>query len=113
MGIYIKGVDMPLACAPCPVKYWCGLWSKVTLPAHIRHPDCPLVEVPEHGRLVNADKLEEEIDFSLQQVNAYLDNIDADYYSAEYREMEARAECYRDALEYIRDAPTVIPKEEP
>lgn len=61
MGIYIPGMDMPLACAPCPVKYWCGLWSKVTLPAHIRHPDCPLVEVPAHGRLVDADAFSEEM----------------------------------------------------
>lgn len=70
------------------------------------------VEIPAHGDLIDREELEEEIDFSLQQVNTYLDNLDADYYSSEYRKMEARAECYRDALEYIRDAPTVIPREE-
>lgn len=110
MGVYIKGLEMPIAGMSIEIAE--NVDGKVYARLGYGLDDWhEVISVPAHGRLVDADELEETMDFALQQVNAYLDNLDADYYSAEYREMEARAQCYRIALEAIRSAPTVIQKE--
>lgn len=73
MGIYIKGMEMPTNCEKCPfLDYEEGFcfasgakgksgWYEFTLrPDEIkdrRHDDCPLVTVPPHGRLIDADAL--------------------------------------------------------
>ena len=46
-GIYIKGMKMPTRCAEC-FMYQCGATSM---------DDCPLIPVPDHGRLIDADAL--------------------------------------------------------
>jgi len=63
MGIYIKGMDMPKTCEECRLESFCNLWVeaikmsgvelKVGAKAAIRHPDCPLVSIPEQGKWVN------------------------------------------------------------
>ena len=45
MGVYIRCMEMPKNCRKCPLLYVCD-GSK----------DCPLVEVPPHGRLIDADE---------------------------------------------------------
>jgi len=47
MSIYVKGEEFykPTACAPCKLRNWCQLWKQVVLPAHLTHPECPIVEV--------------------------------------------------------------------
>lgn len=69
MSILIKGMEMPTTCGNCPVhKLWAEddeaqcmikreLWTKYSE----RNPDCPLVEVPPHGRLIDADALIERM----------------------------------------------------
>ena len=64
MAVYINGLQMPPNCWWCPVKFWndveyiCPFSHK-----HInsgdadRHDDCPLLPVPDHGRLIDADAL--------------------------------------------------------
>ena len=59
MGVYIKGMEMPTSCRACLYSRtdirnvdWCVLTEK-DLPC-----DCPLVPVPPHGRLIDADALE-------------------------------------------------------
>ena len=58
MGVYIKGMEMPTSCESCMFSRrsihnidWCVLTEK-DLPS-----DCPLVPVPPHGRLIDADAL--------------------------------------------------------
>ena len=68
MAIMIKGMEMPKGCASCFLKY--GSCSSIRrrvneskvgkwCPANYRHPDCPLIEVPEdvqpvkHGRWIS------------------------------------------------------------
>jgi hypothetical protein len=64
MGVYIKGLEMPKSCAECPVNMnICKRGYKYLL-AHMelynqRADDCPLVLVPPHGRLIDADALAE------------------------------------------------------
>ena len=66
MGIYIKDMRMPTNCESCPCKTsnaFGGLGCQATgyIPlrkANQDRPDnCPLISVPEHGRLIDADAL--------------------------------------------------------
>lgn len=60
MSILIKGMKMPTDCIFCPMFYgaWamCNVLSKTTS-AKGRPDECPLVEIPTHGRLIDADAL--------------------------------------------------------
>lgn len=58
MSILIKGMEMPTSCRVCMFSRtdirnvdWCVLTEK-DLPC-----DCPLVPIPPHGRLIDADAL--------------------------------------------------------
>ena len=55
MGIYIPRMEMPTDCCTCKLRFATGCCG--SLPANMRHPACPLVPVPEHGRLIDADSL--------------------------------------------------------
>lgn len=66
MGVYIKGMEMPTRCAVCDscrYPFYDGLCIIVHRVVGIDvarngRPDfCPLVPVPEHGRLIDADEL--------------------------------------------------------
>jgi len=70
MGVYIPNLKMPQTCEDCTLESYCGLWiearrlcgetftdAKSRVKATIRHPDCPLVELPQHGRLIDRDAL--------------------------------------------------------
>ena len=62
MSILIKGINPPKSC------YTCSWYNKVQCPVNdgkcyyrtTRHPSCPLIELPPHGRLIDADKLANE-----------------------------------------------------
>lgn len=62
MSILIKGMEMPENCAYCPCEHYeCGLMGDehngVDVTAYFegdkRHPNCPLIEVPKHGDLID------------------------------------------------------------
>ena len=66
MSILIKGVKPPASCFECPFRvegedvadFCCVpalefVWCKYDK----RPEDCPLVEIPKHGRLIDADAL--------------------------------------------------------
>ena len=61
MGIYIKGMEMPKCCAECPINHdaECLICNNMVCnePYTQKADWCPLVEVPPHGRLVDADAL--------------------------------------------------------
>ena len=70
MSILIKDMEIPQTCEDCTLESYCGLWiearrlcgetftdAKSRVKATIRHPDCPLVEVPPHGDLIDRDDL--------------------------------------------------------
>ena len=68
MGIYIKNEIMPVGCYECKARRdvnigvgiadGCMLLKQLISNVIERHPDCPMVEVPPHGRLIDADGLE-------------------------------------------------------
>ena len=63
MSLFIKcNIGLPQGCKSCPFNYTdvCiasnkGIDTRAFV--HLRHPDCPMVELPTpHGRLVDADE---------------------------------------------------------
>lgn len=66
-GVYIQGMKMPENCYQCPfgadvdigvgVAHGCNLIKDFAQFANERHPDCPLIPVHDHGRLIDADAL--------------------------------------------------------
>lgn len=67
-GIYIPGMEMPTSCNECRffVDAWCYAlevddWRNAynKPPEGERLDSCPLVPVPPHGRLIDADALAE------------------------------------------------------
>lgn len=64
MSIYIKGMEMPICCCNCPLAklsptgetLFCN-YTLSTVPWDDKPFDCPLIPVPPHGRLIDADAL--------------------------------------------------------
>ena len=69
MSVYIKGMEMPSSCCACNLctKYlfetppFCDVTMKRIDDWSKRSDDCPLIPVPDHGRLVDADGLMEHL----------------------------------------------------
>lgn len=63
MSIMIKGMEMPDSYYDCRMRtdsYFCSAMPKefCGYTDDIKRPDwCPLIELPPHGRLIDADKL--------------------------------------------------------
>ena len=113
MGVYIKDIEMPISCAFCKLKRRNG--KKMVCPllneewdihdpmsADHRLDICPLVPVPPHGRLIDADYL-------LAMVEGYIEEYDAtDSYG-----LHTDKWCgWKEAEDVIRTAKTVIEAEE-
>jgi len=69
MGVYIHGAKIPRSCYECfcemPYPEYgesvCGITARETVTfMNKRREDCPLTEIPEHGRLIDADDLRAE-----------------------------------------------------
>lgn len=67
MSVIIKGMEMPKTCKECPFsdhEAWClipGDWrERYYMPKDERSKYCPLIELPPHGRLIDADVLLDE-----------------------------------------------------
>lgn len=64
MGVYIPNMKFPQNCDECDLLYdccACGVTHKrmdFETMDRVRNPHCPLVPVPPHGRLIDADELE-------------------------------------------------------
>lgn len=109
MGVYIKGMEMPTSCSECALNYDCfkcivtgtpffdhehNFDDKIT-----RLNDCPLVELPPHGRLIDADALEDRC--SRQATDEWNKSTGTNWGYA-YATFESDVE----------DAPTIIEAEE-
>lgn len=109
MGIYIKNMKMPKSCDNCR---FCGLGglrnervvcmftgANAYMNTVQYLDDCPLVEIPPHGRLIDADAL--------------IDKVIAKYlkFEREGKLVFAAVEIKQDICDLISDAPTIIPAE--
>lgn len=113
-GIYIPGMEMPVTCCHCPLmvydpdREWFDILAQMG--AHIctltrelidntkREEHCPLVPVPDHGRLGDLDALRKRIE----------ENIDAAKKAGNHEWWYA---CTV-ALDFALAAPPVIDAEE-
>ncbi|MBO7682569.1 MAG: hypothetical protein J6T17_07455 [Clostridia bacterium] len=108
-GIYIKGMEMPTICKSCR---FCGFGGKMgelnvcmftgesqpTL-SRERMSNCPLVPVPPHGRLIDADTM-------VKSVMSQYDILKA-FNNSELSELADV--LVRGVLQEIENAPTIIP----
>jgi len=112
MSVYIHGMEMPISCFECKLldytdTYKCRVRFESLSREHginISRPDwCPLVPVPEHGRLIDADTLTKTF---LERKRPTL-SAGADGSKERVRYLD-----YFSARQTIKDAPTIIPAEE-
>lgn len=97
MSMLIIGVNPPKSC------YACSWYNKVECPVNDgryyyrvqRHPSCPLIELPPHGRLIDADAVNKAMDERIEKLKD-----DKSIYEAS---------CVATALDMF--APTVIEAE--
>ena len=103
MKAYLK-VEMPTSCCECAIKSWDGEddvcpFSGISALSIGRQDDCPLVPIPPHGRLIDADAFIKDecnnCDGACEAILCDCLNCTADY----------RCEFMKD----IADAPTIIP----
>lgn len=106
MSVLIRGMEMPTSCGACPIgdALFCSLmpgvpalWKEyaIALETNRRHSNCPLVPVPEHGDLIDRQKLNKKKKYCFQtQGGAF-----------------PKSEWFIKA-EDLFDAPTIIPAEE-
>lgn len=98
MSVLIKGMEIPTCCQECPFNYnaICQVAPKTPRPTvefNKRRKDCPLVPVPPHGRLIDAEIIYDAVERRYRMSSGI-----------EHR-------CERDLLDLICSAPT-IPAEE-
>ncbi len=100
MSILIKGMEMPtcMTCPCCEEKLYgnlCRITNEIVPFSFYRGDKCPLTELPPHGRLIDADALHIQlIDKELDQLQPWISFDD-----------------YREVLQMIDDAPTIIESE--
>ena len=101
MGVYINGMDMPHSCGECYFRCiaayetgrMCTLLKRY-ITDDTRKSDCPLVEIPKHGRLIDADAIISFID------------------TWHLRDPKELSWSDSDVVDMIRRCPTVIEAEE-
>lgn len=103
MSIYIKGMEMPISCDDCflPLRY-CPYAMK---------PDgsCPLVSVPEHGDLIDRNKLYEKTAEWEAQALHMVEVTMNDEDTTEWRKWSTVL-AERSAFKFdVADAPAIIP----
>ncbi len=117
MSVIIKGMEMPTSCdGSCPlydreflrcnITYTEPWWGHDGEPIEVPIPipsDCPLVPVPPHGRLIDADALMET--FRERKRPTLSDGEDGSKERVRYLD-------FISTLQAIKDAPTIIETEE-
>lgn len=93
MSVLIKGFPLPNNCGACPLRL---AWCRERIYMVTRPERCPLIPVPPHGRLIDADALISRIyDAAKQQPEI------ADLYEDEADDMIA----------WLKTTPTIIEAE--
>ena len=126
MSILIKGMKMPTSCMDCPFKGFdraggrgniCTINDSITLHAvlggfdvkFVRTGDCPLIAVPPHGRLIDADALRQSIKESIDECHKWANEVEGgEMYARVSQSLGTFVEC---SLR-VKAAPTIIPAEE-
>ena len=112
MSVLIKGMEMPSSCEKCRFSGFGGLRNERVVcmftgaNAYMNEvqylDDCPLIPVPPHGRLIDADAL-------INKLQALYNEREDE---ARYTGSKEIKVSWDDAVYKIIDAPTIIPAEE-
>ena len=99
MSVLIKGFPLPNNCGACPLRL---AWCRERIYMVTRPERCPLVPVPPHGRMIDADALktmwDDEVTRMLEKGIEYLDyHVDT---------------LFSDFKHDVDKMPTIIPAEE-
>ena len=108
MSVLIKGMDMPTSCYKCKMRQRDGMYIVCPVVQErfsvadvnildYRLDNCPIIPVPPHGRLIDADALEDD---------------DPDVCNSFMRDGYAESCEWGYSHAQIKNAPTVIPAEE-
>ena len=114
MSVIVKGMEMPKSCSKCRwfdmgggYGYQCTLlhksfdmWNKISV---ARDKECPLIELPLHGRLIDADALINEL------ASEHVGGLEA---IKTYTEADTWTSGLHTAWRTIDDADTVIEAED-
>lgn len=113
MGIYFPGMMMPTECWECPCAYetegahhnYCqAVGYDTQLPDEGRPDWCPLIELPPHGRLIDADAMAKKDYDDFTEIMAMTDP--ATVFGT------AIADAHAAIQEFLKSAPTIIPADE-
>lgn len=117
MSVLIKGMEMPTRCFACPLcigeenDWSCAISHGPYIEYRVIETDiaidtcpdwCPLVSIPPHGRLIDADKMRE----SIMKQTALTRLIGGE----ELAEIAETLE--KGFLQEINNAPTIIPEDD-
>ena len=113
MSVIVKNMEMPKNCKECPFsdhEAWClipGSWKeRYYCPDDERSEHCPLIELPPHGRLIDADKF--KADYSMKNDCIECEKeLQGSSRSCEYDRIYSKM----DFCDWIDIAPTVIEAE--
>jgi hypothetical protein len=113
MGVYIKGMEMPISCWECYFQD-CGncilnahkVVDNCIIEGRIDE-DCPLVPVPPHGRLIDADALMKEFEKAENTMANHGQEYACSFMSSS-QEISTEWYCVEDMLD---NAPTIIEAE--
>ena len=111
MSVLIKGAEKPDHCLLCFAfrNGICAVAKKEVILSKGVQEWCPLVEIPPHGRLIDADKVMSNANYDL----TILESLKAPKMPTYDRhELLNRIDTLRGYLHRLVDAPTVIESEE-
>ena len=103
MSVLVKDMEMPTSCNKCPfsVNGFCVVSPKrangKAMSERVTTNWCPLIEIPPHGRLIDADALDKKC----EEMRSIEWNNKAAPYSWAY--------AYENFQDDIENAPTIIP----
>lgn len=103
----VLDIEMPKSCGECPVSL-SGKYCRIigsTISFHelsTRSDDCPLKEISKpHGRLIDADKLADDLEWDANRAREMLDGLDP--LTAEYVQLRDERDIKSNAAWWIRN----------
>ena len=116
--IAIKNAVVPPSCYFCPMTndglYLCKAnnpYKMLEDDCEERRPDwCSLVNVPPHGRLIDADALIEDLKYDVELDAVALDSMET--VGDERRKIQEDKDFKQNCIFRIENAPTIIPAKE-
>lgn len=116
MSVLIKGMKMPTSCLKggCPLDgFACQLWedkywSRVESPEKKRHKNCPLIELPDHGDLIEKRQIVDALANAEKNVSAIQRAAETE---KDIRYCQGVMVGYANSILVIDNAPVIIPAE--